>query len=358
MIVGCIPNSPDFSHPADRRRYAYYFEKRGIYYEYADFEKSYDAVYISVSADLSKWASYKKTKEIQGIATRVVFDLSDAYLSATPLSDFLRSLYYYLSGRTSNLSISYRKIILEMMAGSDVVLCGSVEQKKILDTMHHNVVVMRDYFEGEIVFRKNSFQLQKKGQLHLFWEGFSHGNLSCFKLLKNIVNRIHGFEVHLHIVTDPWYCRIGGSYYCKPTIVILKDLFKDTSINLHLYDWCEQTFSAIAASCDFAIIPIPNDPIMQMKPENKLLLLWSIGLPAIVSNTASYNRVMDSIGQNFTADSIDDWVVKINELSSSESIRSSYINSAKLYLVQHCLDSQILNSWDCVFMTNSKENKS
>ena len=352
MLIGCIPNSKDFRHPADRRRYVYYFEKRGFSYELADFEKYYGAIYVSVSADLGLWSKYKSRHIRDGSSPKVVFDLSDAYLAASPLSDCLRSFYYYLSRRTSVMNFSYRRIILNMMESSDVVLCGSLEQKKELDRLHRNVLVMRDYFEGDISSRKTSCRLRRPRELNILWEGFSHGNLRCFELLRDILSGIQDFEVHLHVVTDPSYCRVGGAYFCRPTIKILEEVFEGSQVRIHLYDWCGQTFSAIAACCDLAIIPIPDDPIMRRKPENKLLLLWSIGLPAIVANTESYVRVMNQIGHNFTASSLEDWRGKIVRLASDEAVRGDYMRCAAEYLEEHCSERVILDAWDRVFLGN------
>jgi hypothetical protein len=73
MLVGCIPNSPDFRHPADRRRYLFYFERNGIGYETAEFEKRYESVYISLSADLNLWCNYKKRHALAGPVRPMLF---------------------------------------------------------------------------------------------------------------------------------------------------------------------------------------------------------------------------------------------------------------------------------------------
>jgi len=131
-MVGCLPNSPDYKHAADRRRFVPYFAKRQIAYETADFKKCYDAVYVSLSADLNKWCNYKAAKAIDGNSSRVIFDLSDSYMSSGPMVDRVRAISHYITGRTSKLSLSYKETLKKMIHASDVVLCGSMEQKDIL----------------------------------------------------------------------------------------------------------------------------------------------------------------------------------------------------------------------------------
>ena len=58
--VGFLPNSEDFSHPQDRRRYVPFVSKLGIILEIAQFAEHYDILYISLNCDLNKWAKYKK----------------------------------------------------------------------------------------------------------------------------------------------------------------------------------------------------------------------------------------------------------------------------------------------------------
>ena len=349
-MVGCLPNSPDYKHAADRRRFVPYFAKRQISYETADFTKYYDAVYVSLAADLNKWCEYKAARAIDGNSPRVIFDLSDSYMSSGPMIDRLRAISHYIIGRTNRLSLSYKETLKKMIRASDVVLCGSMEQKDILSHFHNNVVVMRDYFSGDIRSRKLSYKLINESELHILWEGFSHGNIEIFHLLRSLLANLQDRKIHLHIVTDSIYCRIGAKHLCKPTYSVLAEVFKDSDISFHMYDWSAATFSSIATACDFALIPIPDDPVMKAKPESKLLLLWSIGVPVITSSTLSYARVMKAIGAETQAcTTSEDWRLAILNLASSEEWRTEHMRSANTYLANDCNDESLFNIWDSVF---------
>jgi hypothetical protein len=350
IIVGCIPNSSGFDHPADRRRYLMYLLHKKIPFEIAQFEKRYDVLYVSISADLGWWSKYKAHHTSPSFSPRVVFDLSDSYLSAGSAMNFLRPLFYFFSGRTKNLSFSHKETLFKMIRSADVIACGSVEQKSVLDQYHHNVIITRDYFESDIRQIKTSHELAQLHEIHVLWEGLSHGNEIIFKELRDILSTIEGFRIHLHVVTDPAYCRFGARHFCDTTVSVLQRVFRHSSISCHFYEWNRVTFSAIAASCDFAVIPIPNDPVMRAKPENKLLLLWSVGLPVITTATLSYKRVMTAVGSEaLSCTTRKDWTNAINIVLSSSAWRAGHMDSVTEYLTTNCSKSVLLSSWEEVF---------
>lgn len=348
MLVGVIPNARDFAHAADRRRYIPYFKKQGIRFETAEFTKTYDAVYVSIAADLGLWSGYKAARQAVGASPLVVFDLSDDVLSEKPARDLMRGVYYYLTRRNSALDLSYKSAVLRMVAGSDVLLCGSEEQKAALDRLHTNVVVIRDFFLDDIHARKASLALRRPRELNVLWEGLSHGNHDIFVMLREVLDGVKGFQVHAHVVTDPTYCRVGSSHLCEPTWSVLTRIFARSRVLVHHYAWTPQTFSAIASSCDIGVIPVPDNPVMRRKPENKLLLLWQIGLPVVASDTASYSRVMRAVGQDFAVGTHADWHQKVTALAGDQAAREKYMIAANQYLDRTCSERAIMQTWEQV----------
>jgi hypothetical protein len=350
-VIGCVPNAPGFRHPADRRRYLVYFHALGIAYEEAVFETAYTAVHVSIAADLTRWVGYKKAHTVNGVSPHVIFDLSDSYLAASPLMDWLRPAYYYFSGRNHKWRGPLSRSIRQMIDESDVILCGSVEQKEVLAELHPKVLVMRDFFDADIRSVKRDYTLVKDGELHVLWEGFAHGSSKAsFKMLYEILRGLKRTAVHLHVVTDPTCCAVGGRILCRPTYSMLKRIFGGSGVHIHVYDWNITTFSSIASACDLALIPIPNDPIMQAKPENKLLLLWSVGLPVITSATASYRRVLQAVGSSSLAcGTLNEWLGAIELVAASPTWRESHMAAARQYLARHCSKDVILGSWQGVF---------
>ena len=348
-MIGIIPNSEDLSHPKDRRRYLYYLLENEIPFEIADLKKDYNVLLVPINTDLNQCINYKKQQLSKKKNVRIILDLTDFYLADSYFRDKLRSLYYYLSGRTKTLQYSFVNTIIKLIKVSDVLMCASKEQFDILQSFHSNIVIVRDYFEKDILKFKKSYQLSSKDEVNILWEGLSSGNLKIFKLLRKILENFSHFKINLFFLTDTKYCKIGGKYFCQPTENILKKVFYGTNIKVIIKQWNNQNFSKYASYCDLALIPIPNDPIMELKPENKLILLWSIGIPTITSDLLSYKRVMDEIKQDYYCSSIEDWHNKLKKLLYSQKTRLDYINAATKYIKKNSSKEVIFKQWDKIF---------
>ena len=75
MRVGYAPYDASLSQPADRRRFPFYAERRGIQFELADPSREYDLVVVTPRADLGAWSRYRPGR------SKLVFDIVDSYLA-------------------------------------------------------------------------------------------------------------------------------------------------------------------------------------------------------------------------------------------------------------------------------------
>jgi len=351
LKLGWVPNSSDYSHPADRRKLLFYLKKvkTNIVYEVAQYDIHYDILYVSLRSDLTLWSKYRKKQLARGAKTWIIFDLSDSYLLSEKISDVLRPIYHYIIRRCSSLRFSYKNILIEMINNSDVVICGSIEQQLILKEHHENVRIVRDYFLDDIRSVKKDYNLAKGGELHILWEGFSHGNKKIFRMIRGIVHRWglekNNYRINLHFLTDPLYCTYGASTFCRSTYTMLKNIFTNVKCGIDVYSWNPATFSSIATACDFAIIPIPNDSVMWYKPENKLLLLWSLGIPVLATPTPAYKRVMSEELMRYLCNDLEAWSANIARMAFASENRQEYMQFANKYLAKHCNDKAILSMW-------------
>lgn len=347
-MIGYIPNSLDCSHPADRRRFCYHADRLGISYEIATFDKFYDVVVVSIAADLEKWCKYGSNIVGQK-KPYIIFDYGDMYLQTSGIGDILRGIYYSITRRSSSFICSYKNSLLRMFDSADTIICCSPEQAKLIKQYHDDVRPVLDVFDDEIEIKKTNYELTVESELHVFWEGFSHGNRRIFIMLRDILSAIQGRNVHLHIMTDPVYCYLAGSYMCCATYSLLSKLFKNTGVTIHLYDWNPLIFSRIASKCDMALIPIPDNSMMQSKPESKLILMWKTGLPVIATPIASYKRVLNNAGlSRYLCSNIEGWQSSIQNLAVSSKIRSEYINHANHYLKQQSITTKAEDVWHCL----------
>jgi hypothetical protein len=153
-------------------------------------------------------------------------------------------------------------------------------------------------------------------------------------------------EIELWIITDP-VIRTPIGFFNRRTDSVLKTLKCD----YHLVEWDKNSFSKIVSDADLAIIPIErNSAMMWNKPENKLLLLWEIGVPTLTSDTPAYRRVMDRAGLDYYCASSNEWLQKVEQYRmSSTQYRFDISEKAKSYLRGFHSKQDILNRWDLIF---------
>jgi hypothetical protein len=342
--IGILPNSVDFSHPQDRRRYVPFLSRFGCEYDTAIFDNSYDILYMSLSCDLNMWANYRKKNP----NTRIIFDLSDNYLTAGAFQSFIRSVGHYISGRTKTLMFDYRASIQNILDIADIICVGSVEQKSFIENRTSGkIIITRDSFEEFDKPRVIKCNCDvKSGEVNICWEGFPHSIIPTIRFIKEFLNEIAesmGVVINIYFITDRKSCKYFGKYMCEELDVILNREFRSNrKINAFLLDWSIENMLFATMKCDFSIIPVSDDKFARSKPENKLLLYWYLGLPVITSNIPSYSRLADQFGlSKFCCSSINDWIsaAKCLICKPEEYIKSS--DKIYLYINDNLLTDSI-----------------
>jgi hypothetical protein len=349
LRVAYAPYHKDLVVPGDRRRFVFYANERGIKFELADPSKLYDIVYLTYGCNVSDWIQYKKNNP----NTKLVFELIDSYLleNYNKLT-FFRGLARYFLGKESEIWLNYNLALRRIISIADAVVCSTKAQMMNMLYLNSNIHISLDYFSNDIFSKKNS--LQSSDKLKLVWEGQAHtvGNL----LLLNDVFEKLADEFELYIITDP-VIEYSYKIFNKKTSKKLSKL----KCKYHIIDWNKKSLSEIIASSDLAIIPINfNNPMMWNKPENKLLLLWEIGIPTLTSATPAYKQVMNLAELDLYCSSADDWIQKIKDYkSSSIDSRKVTVEKANLYLQKFHNKKNILKNWDGIFnsLQISSDNK-
>jgi hypothetical protein len=128
--IGYSPYSPDSQGPGDRRRLMFYSNERKLNVEIADASKIYDLVYITSSANITKWITYKKNNP----HVKLVFEIIDSYLlEETSFALYLKGLSRLLTGREDRLYIDYRNAFINIIKVADAVVCSAGIQRIFLN---------------------------------------------------------------------------------------------------------------------------------------------------------------------------------------------------------------------------------
>jgi len=344
LSIGYAPYTSDFSSSGDKRRFVFYANSRAIDFEIAKPENEYDIVFVTHGADITVWSKYDKSKAV------IVYELVDSYL-ATPVFSFyglFRGVAKYLSGKYKYCQFNQKKSIESMCRRADIVICSTEEQKNQIRRYCDDVRIILDV-KSEYHNHRMTLQPElKNNELNIAWEGVPH-NIKSFTVIRDALSILSKqYQINLHLITALKYKQYMNKYLTKHAINEVKK-YIDIN-NVHLYQWNELTVSHISSACDFAIIPInSNDPMDKGKPEDKLLIFWLMGLPAVVSETPAHLRAMKGAGVSMACSTTNDWVSTIKDIVDNKTKRNQSAKKGFAYASRVNSDERIISLWDDLF---------
>jgi hypothetical protein len=303
--IGYAGYSSDFSGPGDRRRFCAYARTRGLAVEYAVLAQPYDLAYITYSSDLPGWVARKRR---EGDGLKLVFELIDAYLTQTnPVRRLLKGTARWLLGTDSRLSPDLHRTLIRACEAADAVICSTEEQRETIRQYNPNVFVSFDHFADELGLPKADYG--RAGKLRIVWEGQST-TLPNLQVIRDVLNDLKD-RVELHVVTDPKIHRFFGRFGSYPAMRALDGI----ECKKHFHPWGRETFSRLVTACDVAVIPIEqSNSLWWGKPENKLVMLWQLGMPVLTTATPVYSRVMGSAGIDMSCAGVGEWRARLERL--------------------------------------------
>lgn len=338
LRIGYVPYSRSLERPGDRRRFVHYARRRNLKFEIADPSELYDVVVLSERADISVWSRYTKG--------RLVYDLIDSYL-AIPRSDVkgrLRGLAKYVSGQSRHLQTDHWKAIEAMCSRADAVICTTEEQRRDIEPLCSNVHIILD--AHSMVARGAKADYAASQPFRLVWEGVPQ-TLGSLAVIRPVLARLsRKYPLELHLVTDLEYHRYLGRYGKSETLSAARRIFPE----VRLHAWNENDCANIICSCDLGVIPLMlDDPFNAGKPENKLLLMWRLGMPTIVSATPAYARAMSSAGLDMACTSAAEWETTLERYMADEVVRRQAGEAGRRYAESNFGDDRLLAAWDAMF---------
>ena len=344
LSIGYAPYTSDFSSSGDRRRFVYYANSREIDFEIAKPENEYDIVFVTHGADITVWSKYDKSKAV------IVYELVDSYL-ATPVLSFyglFRGLAKYLSGKHKYCQLNEKKSIESMCRRADIVICSTQEQKNHIRRYCDDVRIILDVKSEYHNHRMTLKSELKNNELNIAWEGVPH-NIKSFTVIRDALSILSKqYQINLHLITALKYKKYMNKYVTKHTINEVKK-YIDIN-NIYLYQWNELTVSYISSACDFAVIPInSNDTMDNGKPEDKLLIFWLMGLPAVVSETPAHLRAMKGAGVSMACSSTNDWVSTMKDTVENKTKRNQSAEKGFAYASRVNSEEATMSLWDDLF---------
>jgi hypothetical protein len=340
VIIGYVPQSTDLQHPADRRRLIYWAKTRG-HEVTQDLSRTVDVYLLSGVAD------FTKVPKLQSRAP-VILDLIDGYLlPQNPILDLLRGFGKGLVARNVQVPSKYTTILAKALRQADGILCATPEQKNAISVFNPRCFDILDFHE-EFPFYK--FHERSAQVSRILWEGqpYTISGLSTIqKQLKQISMR-NDFE--LSVVTDmqtPRYLGKFGSIETSKRILDLETLLQD---RVKLRPWSIQTVIEEAQKTTVSLLPLDKKNFLTpLKPENRLLIMWRLGVPCLTSSNLAYERVMALAGVQNICNSQEDWFSQILSILENPKEQKDIVEKGQAYIRQfHGLNNTLLK-WDEAF---------
>lgn len=343
--IGYVPYSANLSHPGDRRRIVTWSKIRGSSLNLQDPTDS-DLLVLSAAANFNFWI--KKSKQ------PVILDLVDGYLGEDPkfLRDLGRNIIRSLAGKSNYSAVTFTRALQNACRKADAVVVASPEQARDVLPFNSCVhVILDDHSELDAARRDRKIaNTAYPSQKSIFWEGFGYTIKHFESIAPSLDNFMSKSGYQLLILTNPNFARWGGYLGKVNAEKLIREYFPRSKEQIKIIPWSIENVIHFASISDFAIIPIDtNDKFANLKPENKLLSMWHLGLPTLFSNTFAYQRVAKEVGiSEFCVDS-NYWQEVFENLEVSF-LRKS-LEKTERYIDETHTREILVNKWQKLFET-------
>ena len=342
--VGYVPYSSDLQHPGDRRRLASWAMDTGVALNTNDPLES-DLLVLSNAANFGYWL--KRARQ------PVILDLVDGYLGEHPkfIKDVTRNIVRSIRGSSDLRWLSYTNHLRYACKKSDLVIVASPEQREIILEFNRNVhVILDDLSELSSIGINSSKEVadsvQNAPSKWIFWEGFGF-TLKHFQVIANHLDQfLYESGWGMYLVTNIEFPRWGGYIGKVKTRSLIDKWFPLSSKNIEIIPWSLQNVTEFAQRSSLSIIPIDlHDNFALLKPENKLLSMWQLGLPTLFSPIPSYTRVAIASKQKASMVSPSEWLDALRRIASSPISRDEMKKSGNVYILNNNSHAVLGTKW-------------
>jgi hypothetical protein len=331
LRIGIFPYSADLSHPGDRRRIVSWARNRGHEIVVGEIN-NVDVLFLSEGSDFLRLSKIKGAPKL--------FDLIDGYLAPqNGFYDTLRGLSKSVIGQHKTFPRSYSSIVRETCRNVQLVICSSPEQAETIRPYNPNIRTILDN-HSEFPFR--SFHNTGGGETSgLFWEGTTFTLAGVEKLFGALAD----LDTHLNIVTDLMHPRLLGRYFKQEVRSRLEYRLKGTRFNL--FPWSIENVVKQSARSKVSIIPVnTRDKLQFMKPENRLLIMYRLGMPCLTSAIPSYERIETALQTNITCEGVGEWKMSISRLLTDKEYAADQVYKGQRYIREFHTEEILFDKWD------------
>lgn len=340
LKVGYSSLSKDLKSAGDRRRLIFWAKSRG-HTVVTDLNDKIDIIVASENSDFNS-PVFNQDK------IPIIFDLIDAYLSPRNAKDDLaRGIAKKISGQISGDIKPFSHHVRDFCKNVNLVICSSIEQelevKKFQQRTH---VILDSHDELPLLIAEKNYN-QSSRDFRILWEG----QPATIRGVKNIVPVLSRLQesssVKLDFVTDENYFLILNKYLRRDTRKLLDSDLREIASEVSLIPWSIENLVSKAKKASIGIIPIDlTVPMQRLKPENRLLIMWRLGIPCLTSPSPAYIRVSNQAGTETVCKDPNEWFDRLSQFRLSSRFALSEVCKGQQYLAENHTSNILLNKWD------------
>ena len=339
LRIGYVPNSKNFDAPGDRRRIVFWAKARG-HEIVTNLDDKFDVLVLSERSDLGFFVNSK-------IKTPIVFDLVDGYLARESLArDWFRGTSKVVTRHLSGIPKPFTQFVQEMCTTASAVICSSPEQSELITKYSKNVHVILDSHDEIPWLEFQGKEDEMKTKRHLLWEGLPVTLGGVRTISSALIHENRAYGTGIKFVTNQGYHRLLGQYFPASTAKLLSNQLGPMNQDTELISWNIENLVSSAKASHAAIIPVVlSNRLQYFKPENRLLIMWKLALPTIVSATPSYTRVSNISGSDIISKDNSEWVEKL-KLLHNQDYAEDLVRRGQRYLKANHTKEILLLKWD------------
>lgn len=340
LKVGYWPLSTTLDSAGDRRRLIFWAEARG-HDIVTNLDQKLDVIVASENSDFNA-PCFSQNK------VPVIFDLVDAYLSPlNPQDDLLRGIAKRVSGQIGGGIKPFSHHIKDFCLNSSAVICSSVEQQEVINDYCTNTHVILDSHDEIPLIPPANPRLSPTKTHRILWEG----QPATIRGIKFISAALEQFSettpLSLELVTDETYFRFLNKYLKRSTCNLIKKELSQVTGLVNITPWTPTNLVDIARESSVGVLPIDlSVPMQKLKPENRLLIMWRLGLPCLTSASPSYMRAADAAGVEAICETPGDWMAKLENLLQNPTYANQEVQRGQQYISKMHSRDVLLTKWD------------
>lgn len=339
MRIGYAGYSPQNDSIADRRRLLYWARVRG--HEVVESrDPRADLIVVTSSADLGYWArAHSKVP--------IVLDIVDGLIGEqSKTRDLLRGYAHWATRKSSGAyPRRFSNMLYSVAKKSDRIICSSEEQISAWKKSGFQSFDILD-FHVELPKLGPRISTPETDPIEIFWEGLP-ATLGSMHLLNGIFESENSQEIQLNILTNLNAYKYMNAYKKIDVKETILNQISSNKIKVNLTQWDPEKVVENALRSVLGVIPLSHkSSYNHLKAENRLLIMWRLGLPVLTSPLPSYVRTMRLAKIDGICEDKAEWNRKFKLLVGSHDLQSEVIAKSTDYLEKFHSEEELLLKWD------------